>query len=61
MVWGTVAYNFSADRGTVEGARVGPDQTAYGYGIEIGDAKKFVLIGVEYSHFPATAALSLTR
>ena len=59
VVWGTVAYNFTADTGVVEGASVGPDQTAYAYGIEIGDAKALFLFGVEYSHIPANAVLAL--
>ncbi len=59
VVFGTVAYNFTADSGFVNGARVGPDQTAYAYGIEIGDAKTFFLLGIEYSHIPANAVLGL--
>ena len=59
VVWGTVAYNFSADAGIVDGVRVGPDQTAYGYGIELGDPKGFFLLGVEYSHIPANSVLGL--
>jgi hypothetical protein len=59
LAWGTVAYNFSAERGTVNGARVGPDAAAYGYGIEFGDPKAWFLLGVEYTYIPANAILSL--
>jgi len=59
LVWGTLAYNFSAESGTVLGAQVDSDATAYGFGIEIGDAKALFLLGVEYSHVPANAVLSL--
>ncbi len=59
IVWGTLAYNFTAEAGTVLGAEVDSDATAYGFGVEIGDAKQFFLIGVEYSYIPANAVLSL--
>jgi Putative porin len=59
MVWGTLAYNLTADAGVVDGVRVHPDQTAYGFGIEIGDAKALFLLGIEYSHIPANSVLGL--
>lgn len=59
VVWGTVARNFTAEAGTVDGARVDSEDTAYGFGVEIGDAKAFFLLGVEYSHIPANAVLGL--
>jgi hypothetical protein len=59
VVWGTVAYNLTADTGEVDGVRVGPDQTAYGFGIEVGDAKALFLLGLEYSHIPANSVLGL--
>ena len=59
VVWGTLAYNLTADAGTVDGVRVDPEQTAYGFGIEVGDAKALFLLGVEYSHIPANSVLGL--
>jgi hypothetical protein len=59
IVWGTLAHNFSAESGTVNGAPVDAEDTAYGFGIEIGDPKELFLIGVEYSYIPANAVLSL--
>jgi len=59
VVWGTLAYNFTAEAGTVLGAPVDADATAYGFGIEIGDPKALFLLGIEYSHVPANAVLAL--
>ena len=59
VVWGSLAYNFSAESGIVLGVPVDSDATAYAYGIEIGDPKALFLLGVEYSHVPANAVLSL--
>ncbi len=59
MVWGTLAYNFTAEAGTVDGLRVDPQDTAYGYGLELGNAKNWFLIGVEYQHIEANAVISL--
>jgi hypothetical protein len=59
MVWGTLAYNFSAEAGTVDNVRVDPQATAYGFGIEVGSAKSFFLLGVEYSHIEANSVLAL--
>jgi hypothetical protein len=59
IVWGTIAYNFTAEAGTVLGASVDAEAAAYGYGIEIGDPKHWFLLGVEYSYVPANAVLAL--
>lgn len=59
VVFGTVAYNFTADSGFVNGARVDPDQFAWGYGVEVGDAKQLFLLGIVYSHIPANSVLAL--
>jgi len=58
-VYGTLAYNFTAEAGTVSGVRVGPDAAAWMLGFEIGDAKEWFLLGVEYSYVPANAVLAL--
>ncbi len=59
LVWGTVAYNFTAEAGTVNGVRVGSEAAAWGVGIEIGDPKALVLLGVTYNYIPANAVLAL--
>ncbi|MEX2208410.1 MAG: putative porin [Myxococcota bacterium] len=59
LVWGTLAYNFTAEAGTVNGVRVGPEAAAWGFGIEIGDPKALFLLGIEYSYIPANAVLAL--
>jgi hypothetical protein len=59
LAWGTLAYNFTAEAGTVSGVRVGPDAAAWGLGVEIGDPKSWFLLGVEYSYVPANAVLAL--
>ncbi len=59
IVWGTIAYNFTAEAGTVLGASVDADATAWGFGIEFGDPKALFLLGVEYSYIPANAVLAL--
>ncbi len=37
LVWGTVAYNFTAEAGTVAGVPVDSEAAAWGFGLEIGD------------------------
>lgn len=59
MVWGTIAYNFTAEAGTVSGVPVDADATAWGFGIEFGDPKALFLLGVEYTYIPANAVLAL--
>jgi hypothetical protein len=59
ILWGTVAYNFTAEAGTVSGVPVDSEATAYGFGIEIGDPKAMFLLGIEYSYIEANAVLAL--
>lgn len=59
VLWGTLAYNFTAEAGTVDGVRVDGQDTAYGYGIELGSAKGLFLIGIEYQHIEANSVLAL--
>jgi hypothetical protein len=59
MVWGTLAYNFTAEAGTVDGVHVDPQATAFGYGVEFGSAKGLFLLGVEYQHIEANSVLAL--
>ncbi|MGH9884891.1 MAG: putative porin, partial [bacterium] len=58
-VWGTLAYNFSAQAGTVDNVHVDQDATAYGYGVELGSSKGWFLLGLEYQHIEANSVLAL--
>jgi hypothetical protein len=54
-VWGTWAENLSADGATIAGVFVGAEDQAYGFGVEAGDAKRLLRLGVAYNYVEANA------
>jgi hypothetical protein len=55
LVWATWAQNIAANSGVVNGVFVGDNNTAWGFGAEIGDAKKIVRLGAAWQHIEANA------
>jgi hypothetical protein len=58
LFWGTYTRNFSANDGFVDGVDVDDEGDAFGFGVELGDAK-VVRIGVAYNHVEANGVLGL--
>jgi len=59
IVWGTWAQNIAADGGVVNGIRIGANDQAYGFGVEAGDAKKWLRVGVAFQHVEANSVPAL--
>jgi hypothetical protein len=59
IVWGTWAQNLAADGSVFKGVRVGANDTAFGYGVEIGDAKQIVRVGLAWEYVEANAVPAL--
>ena len=57
--WGSWMQNLAADGAVVSGVRIGANDTAYGYGVEAGDMKRWVRVGVAWQHVEANAVPSL--
>jgi hypothetical protein len=58
MLWGTLAHNWTAESGLVGGVPVGAEDDAMAFGVEIGDAKRFVRAGVMFFEIQANSLLS---
>ncbi|HKC51622.1 MAG TPA: putative porin, partial [Myxococcota bacterium] len=54
-VWATWARNAAAQSAVIDGVSVGDNDTAWGFGVEAGDAKKIVRLGVAWQHIEANA------
>jgi hypothetical protein len=52
LFYGQIAKNFSADSSDIFGA-AGKEDTGWGVGVEVGDKKKYVMLGVGYFSFEA--------
>lgn len=59
ILWGTWAQNLAADGAVVSGVRVGANDTAYGFGVEAGDAKALLRVGLAWQHVEANAVPAL--
>ena len=65
LVWGTWAQNIEArgaaivPAGLTTPVHVGANNTAWGFGVEAGDPKKIVRLGVGYNHVEANAVSAL--
>jgi hypothetical protein len=52
LFYGQIAKNFSADESDIFGS-AGKEDTGWGVGVEVGDKKKYVMLGVGYFSFEA--------
>lgn len=57
-LYATTVRNFSADDAVLSGFPVGAEDTAWGVGLEIGNAKRFVKLGAGYFHVEANAVVA---
>ncbi len=55
LVWATWAQNIAANAALLGGVHVGDNNTAWGFGVEAGDAKKILRLGVAWQHIEANA------
>jgi hypothetical protein len=59
LVYGTAIRNFLADDAIIDGRRIDEEDTAWGYGLEVGSAKKWVKLGAGYFNVEANSVISL--
>jgi hypothetical protein len=59
LVYGTAIRNFLADDSIIDGRRVDEEDTAWGYGLEVGSAKKWFKLGAGYFNVEANSVVSL--
>jgi hypothetical protein len=55
LVWGTWIQNLAASAADISGVHVGNNNTAWGFGVEAGDAKKILRLGLAWQHVEANA------
>jgi hypothetical protein len=58
LVWAQIAKNFSAQSSVISGIPVGSENQAYGLGLQIGDSRRFMSLGVAFYQVEANSVLS---
>lgn len=58
VVWGTYISNLSAQDGVVNGVEVGEENEAWGLGVEFGDVKKWLRMGLAYQWVEANSVIA---